>query len=481
MYARIGTCTQEFGTLASWLVDVLNVLTGNLDRPGGAMFAKPAAGGANTGGKPGVGRGVRFGRRSSRVRGLPEFFGELPVVCLAEEIETPGDGQVRALLTMAGNPAVSTPDADRLDRALGSLEFMVSVDIYLNETTRHAHVFLPAEPELARGHYDIALYSLAIRNVANYSPPVHELDPGALAEWQILLRLGAILAGQGADADIDALDDFVISGLVQKAVTRAGSNVEGRDADEILKELASRRGPERILDFMLRTGPYGDGFGADPDGLTLALLEAHPHGIDFGPLQPRIPEALRTPTGRIELAPQICLDDVARLRAALDAPRPDLVLVGRRDLRSNNSWMHNLPVLVKGKDRCTLQVHPDDAAHAGVVDGAPVRVRSAAGEVVVPVEITDAVRPGVVSLPHGWGHDRPGTRMNVAARPRGCEQQRARRAATSSTRSPATPCSTASPSSSNPSNPRTAWLTLPPAAPNTPVRRVSRLRRAAPW
>ena len=238
---------------------------------------------------------------------------------------------------------------------------------------------------------------------------------------------------------------------MQKAVTRAGSNVEGRDADEILKELASRRGPERILDFMLRTGPYGDGFGADPEGLTLAVLEAHPHGIDFGPLQPRIPEALRTPTGRIELAPQICLDDVARLRAALDAPRPDLVLVGRRDLRSNNSWMHNLPVLVKGKDRCTLQVHPDDAAHAGVVDGAPVRVRSAAGEVVVPVEITDAVRPGVVSLPHGWGHDRPGTRMNVAAARRGCEQQRARRAATSSTRSPATPCSTASPSSSNPS------------------------------
>ena len=232
---------------------------------------------------------------------------------------------------------------------------------------------------------------------------------------------------------------------------------------------------------MLRTGPYGDGFGADPEGLTLAVLEAHPHGIDFGPLQPRIPEALRTPTGRIELAPQICLDDVARLRAALDAPRPDLVLVGRRDLRSNNSWMHNLPVLVKGKDRCTLQVHPDDAAHAGVVDGAPVRVRSAAGEVVVPVEITDAVRPGVVSLPHGWGHDRPGTRMNVAAARGGCQQQRAR------AQRPLRPALGQRGAQRHPRRARTrltaelAWLTLPAAAPDTPVRRVSRLRRAGPW
>ena len=415
VYARIGTCTQEFGTLASWLVDVLNVLTGNLDRPGGAMFAKPAAGSANTGGKPGTGRGVRFGRRSSRVRGLPELFGELPVVCLAEEIETPGPGQIRALLTMAGNPVVSTPESQRLDDAFATLEFMVSVDIYLNETTRHADVILPAEPELARGHYDIALYNLAIRNVANYSPPVIDLGAGELAEWQILLRLAAILAGQGADADIDALDDFVITGLVQKAVTRAGSNVEGRDPDELLKELAARRGPERVLDFMLRTGPYGDGFGADPDGLTLAVLEAHPHGVDLGPLQPRVPEVLRTSSGRIEIAPDPCVQDVDRLRALLDRPLPNLVLVGRRDLRSNNSWMHNLPVLVKGKDRCTLHVNPEDARRAGLTDGAPVTLRSAAGAIVVPVEVTDTVRPGVVSMPHGWGHDMPGARLTVAA------------------------------------------------------------------
>jgi anaerobic selenocysteine-containing dehydrogenase len=415
VYARIGTCTQEFGTLASWLVDVLNVCTGNLDRPGGAMFAKPAAGSANTGGRPGTGRGVRFGRRASRVRGLPEFFGELPVVCLAEEIETEGDGQVRALFTFAGNPVLSTPDAARLDRALERLDLMVSVDIYVNETTRHAHVLLPAEPELARAHFDVALYNLAVRNVANYSPPLRELEPGTMAEWEILLRLAGILAGQGPNADIDALDEFVVTGLVQKAVTRSGSNVEGRDADELLKELASRRGPARILDLMLRTGPYGDGFGADPDGLTLAKLEANPHGIDLGPLEPRIPEVLRTPSGRIELAPEPIVDDVPRLQAVLDRAVPALVLVGRRDLRSNNSWMHNLPVLVKGKARCTLHVHPDDAAKSGVSDGAPVRVRSATGEVVVPVEITDAIRPGVVSIPHGWGHDRDGARLSVAA------------------------------------------------------------------
>ena len=270
---------------------------------------------------------------------------------------------------------VSTPDSDRLDRALASLEFMVSVDIYLNETTRHADVFLPAEPELARGHYDIALYSLAIRNVANYSPPVVELDPGALAEWQILLRLARDPRRSGRRRRYRCA----------RRLRDHGPRAEGRDAhagrtskaatpDEILKELASRRGPERILDFMLRTGPYGDGFGADPDGLTLAQLEANPHGIDFGPLQPRIPDVLRTPTGMIELAPA----DLPRrrrpfARRARRAAIRTLVLVGRRDLRSNNSWMHNLPVLVKGKERCTLHVHPDDAAHAGVADGASVR------------------------------------------------------------------------------------------------------------
>jgi len=420
VYGRIGTCVQEFGTLVSWLVDVLNVCTGNLDRPGGAMFTKAATSPATIGQPKGKGRGVTFGRHASRVRGLPEFFGELPVVCLAEEIETPGDGRVRALITIAGNPAVSAPHSDRIQAALPTLDFMVSIDIYLNETSRHANVILPPEPELARGHYDTALYNLAIRNVANYSPPLVELQPGEVPEWRTLLRLAGVLGGQGAHADVDALDELLASQLVRRAVGRRGSNVEGRDADELMKTLATRRGPERLLDITLRTGAYGDGFGSDPDGLTLAKLEANPHGIDFGPLQPRIAEVVRTATGMIELAPDACQADVERLRAALDRPLArdggPLVLVGRRDLRSNNSWMHNLQVLVKGKPRCTVHVHPDDAARLGVHDGVDVRVSSTSGAIVLPAEVTDAVMQGVVSIPHGWGHDVAGTQMTTATK-----------------------------------------------------------------
>jgi anaerobic selenocysteine-containing dehydrogenase len=415
VYGRIGTCTQEFGTLASWLVDVLNVLTGNLDRPGGAMFAKPATASGTSGNAPGRGRGVRFGRRQSRVRGLPEFYGEMPAVCFAEEIDTPGDGQVRAVLTIAGNPVVSNPDSARLDRAFASLDFMVSVDIYRNETTRHADVILPPEAILARPHYDVALLSLAIRNVANYSPPVFELQPGELPEWQIMLRLAGILAGQGAHADTDALDDLVIGDLVRKSGTRAGGKVEGRDADELLAILAARRGPERLLDFMLRTGHYGDGFGTDPAGLTLEVLIDNPHGVDLGALEPRIPECLRTPSGMIELAPDVIIDDVARLRTSLTQhTNGTFVLVGRRDLRSNNSWMHNVDVLVKGKERCTVHVHPDDAARNGITNGAAVIVASDRGKVELPAEVTDAIMPGVVSIPHGWGHDTDGANLRVA-------------------------------------------------------------------
>jgi anaerobic selenocysteine-containing dehydrogenase len=416
VYGRIGTCTQEFGTLASWLVDVLNVVTGNLDRPGGAMFAKPATGPSTTG-APGRGRGVRFGRRQSRVRGLPEFYGEMPTVCFAEEIETPGEGQIRAVLTVAGNPVVSNPDSRRLDRAFASLDFMVSVDVYRNETTRHANVILPPERLLARGHYDVALLSLAIHNVANYSPPVFELEPGEMPEWEIMLRLAAIASGQGAHSDIEALDDLVVGDLVRKAVTRSGGKVEGRDADELLATLAPRRGPERLLDFMLRTGPYGDGFGQDLAGLSLQTLLDHPHGVDLGALEPRIPECLRTPSGMIELAPEPLVDDVERLRGTLSEHRNGtLVLVGRRDLRSNNSWMHNVDVLVKGKERCTVQVHPDDAARNGIADGAPVVVASRTGKVELPAEVTDAIMPGVVSIPHGWGHDADGAQLQIAAR-----------------------------------------------------------------
>jgi anaerobic selenocysteine-containing dehydrogenase len=414
VYGRIGTCTQEFGTLASWLVDVVNVLTGHLDREGGAMFTKAAAGAINTRGPGGRGKGVRFGRRQSRVRGVPEVFGELPVGCLAEEIETPGEGRIRALVTIAGNPALSNPNGGRLARALASLDFMVSCDIYLNETTRHAHVILPGLSPLEVPHYDVALWQLAVRNVANFSAPVFSPPAGRPTEWQTLLKLTAIVMGQGADADPDQLDDFIVRQQVDEVIAAPGSPLAGRDPDEVLAALATRRGPERLLDLMLRTGPYGDAFGARPDGLSVDLLERHPHGVDLGPLQPRIPEVLRTASGKIELAPAAIVADVERLRAALARPGNGMVLIGRRDLRSNNSWMHNVENLVRGKARCTLLMNPADAERFALDDGDTACVRSRVGVVLVPVEVTDAIMPGVVSIPHGWGHDAEGTRMRVA-------------------------------------------------------------------
>jgi anaerobic selenocysteine-containing dehydrogenase len=416
VYARVGGSTQEFGTLTNWLVDVINVLTGNLDRAGGAMFTLAVAGQRNAQGTGGRGRGVRFGRWHSRVRGLPETYGELPAACLAEEIETPGDGQVRALITIAGNPALSTPDAGRLARALGGLEFMLCVDVYLNETSRHADVVLPAPEPLARSHFDVAFGQLAVRNVGNYSPPVLQRPAGMPDEWETLLRLAAIVTGQGPRADLAAIDDFTARSLIGLEQGVPGSRLAGRDPDELLAALEPRRGPERLLDLLIRSGPYGDRFGAEPDGLTLAAFEASPHGIDLGPLRPRLPEVLRTPSGRIELAPPQIVADVPRLRTALDrAGNGSLVLIGRRQLRSNNSWMHNLAPLVKGRDQCTMQVNPADAARLRLADGGRASVTSSAGTVEVPVEVTDEIMAGVVSIPHGWGHDTDGARLAVAA------------------------------------------------------------------
>jgi anaerobic selenocysteine-containing dehydrogenase len=415
VYGRIGTTTAEFGTLTSWLVDVLNVLTGNLDRPGGAMFTTPASGGGNTRGKPRYGREVKLHRRRSRVRDLPETFGELPAVAMAEEMDTPGEGQIRALVTIAGNPVLSTPNSARLDAALANLEFMVSVDIYINETTRHADVILPAPSALQKGHYDLALLQLALQNTANYSEPVLPLDEGQPDEWEVLARLALVLQGAGATADPALVDDLMVTALVQSAVGDEASPIHGREVDEILELLAPRTGPERILDLQLRTGPYGEGFGADPEGLSLDVLLANPHGVDFGALRSRLPDVLRTPDGMIALAPEILIADVERLHEGLDGRREHpFVLVGRRDLRSNNSWMHNVSVLVKGKPRCTAHLHPDDATLLGLADGDDVIVRSRVGEVRLPVEVTDAIRPGVVSIPHGWGHDLDGVQLDVA-------------------------------------------------------------------
>jgi len=418
VYGRIGTTTTEFGTTASWLIDAVNILTGNLDRPGGAMFSMPVAGGPTTRGRRGSGKAFTIGRGHSPTANMPEVMGEYPVAVLAEEIlDGTEESRVRALVTVAGNPVLSTPNSARLDGALATLEFMVSVDIYLNETTRHATVILPPPSPLQRSHYDLALLQFAIRNVANYSGPVLSLDDGQPDEWEILAKLAMLFQGADVESDVSFADDAAIAGLVHHGVSDPTSPIHGRDADEILAALnaGGQHGPERMLDMMLRTGPFGDAFGAVPGGATLQMLIDNPHGVDFGALQPRLPEMLRTPSGRIELAHPALVADVPRLSEAMVrlAHQP-LMLVGRRHLRSNNSWMHNIEVLVKGKPRCTLQVHPDDAAEIGLVDGGYARVTSRVGSVDAPVEVTDSIRPGVVSLPHGWGHGVEGTRLRVA-------------------------------------------------------------------
>ncbi|MFI6550576.1 molybdopterin oxidoreductase family protein [Streptomyces prunicolor] len=414
VYGRIGSCTVPHGTLASWLVDVLNILTGNLDRPGGALF--PQAATDRTPRPAGPGRGFALGRWRSRVSQYPEAKGELPLSALAEEIDTAtAEGEpIRALIVSAANPVLSAPDGARLDKALGSLDFMVSVDPYLNETARHADVVLPPPPPSQSPHHDFAFNTLAVRNQVRYTRPAIPLEPGRMAETEIFARL--ILAATGMHgADPAAVDTMVIDQTLGKAVTDPNSPVHGRDSHEVAAQLVGDTGPERRLDMMLRLGPYGDGFGVRPDGLTLQQLLAHPHGIDLGPLASRLPQPLKTRSGKVELLPQPIVDDLPRLRQAMSDRADGLVLVGRRHLRSNNSWMHNVPALTGGTNRCTLHIHPDDAERLGVVDGAPVRVKGAGGEVTAPAEITDALRRGVVSLPHGWGHDRPGTRLSHAA------------------------------------------------------------------
>jgi anaerobic selenocysteine-containing dehydrogenase len=360
---------------------------------------------------PKPGRGFRTGRWASRVSGYPEVLSELPAAALAEEIDTAGDGQIKAMITIAGNPVLSAPDGDRLDKALDSVEFMLSVDPYLNETTRHADVILPPPPPAQSPHFDFALNNLAVRNNVRYSPPVLPLADRP-DEAEILSRVALVLYGIGVQADPVLVAAQVIAMTLTKEVSDPDSPVAGRDVDELTAMLGTGPGYERRLDMMLRLGPYGDGFGTRPDGLTLEKLKANPHGIDLGPLRPRIPEVLRTPSGRIELAPDPVVADVARLRDALSRSAGGFLLIGRRHLRSNNSWMHNLPALSGGSNRCTLQIHPDDAADLGLTDIAIIK--GPGGELLAPIEVTDVMRRGVVSLPHGWGHNRGGTGQQLA-------------------------------------------------------------------
>jgi anaerobic selenocysteine-containing dehydrogenase len=374
-YGRVGVCTQEFGGLASWLVLALNLATGNLDRPGGAMLPSPAVDLVPQG-SPGS-----FGRHRSRVRGLPAFGGELPAAALAEEMEVPGEGRIRALVTFAGNPVLSTPNGTRLERALGGLEYMVSIDLFRNETTRHAQLILPAAFGFEKEQYDAVFYHLAVRNAARYAPALVRPPPGVRDDFRILLDLALAVRARGGG----------------RPGWRSGLGLR----------LSRALGPRRLLDIALRRGPHR---------LSLAALRRAPHGIDLGPLVPRLPERLFTPDRRIRLVPERYAADLARLEASLAAaPAPgSLELIGRRELRSNNSWMHNCRRLVKGPPGCTLLVHPADAAARGLSDGEEALVRSRVGQARVPVALTEAVARGVVCLPHGWGHARPGTALRVA-------------------------------------------------------------------
>jgi anaerobic selenocysteine-containing dehydrogenase len=430
LYGRLGTCTQPYGTLCNWLVEVLNLVTGRIDAEGGMRWPQAPAFQSNSTGKGGRGRGVTMGRRFSRVSGAPEVMGEFPMGCLAEEIDTPdsADGpKVRALITIASNPVLSAPNGGRLSAALDTLDFMLSLDIYRNETTRHADVILPALSPLQEPHYDSLFTQLAWTHAARFSPPTVPVAEGAWPEWRILARLTALLEGHDADSatDVEARDEDALKKDLHGMLSAAGVPQE-QQADRVsalLRASAHLKGPERQLDLALRAGPWGDRFGARPDGLSLAKLLASPHGIDLGPLQPRLPDVLRTPDGRIQAAPPALLADLARVEAALSQPAESisgegypLIVIGRRDVRSNNSWMHNLPTLAKGPERCLALLHPQDAVAAEVADGTLARLMGTAGrQLTVRVKYSEDMRPGVISLPHGWGHDVPGTSQRLAS------------------------------------------------------------------
>jgi anaerobic selenocysteine-containing dehydrogenase len=377
-YGRVGISTQEFGTLATWLADVLNVVTGNLDRRGGALFATPAADVVT------FTRWIRqtgsFASYRSRVRGLPEFGGELPTGVLAEEIETEGPGQIRALISVAGNLALSTPNGRRLEAALDGLEHFVAVDFYLNETMRHADLILPPTFGLQQDQYDLAYRLLAVRNTAKFAPPLFARSVDERHDWEILLELAVRYMARAS------LVERIAAPVVRRAMTTLG--------------------PRGVVDLLLRLGPHR---------LSVGRLLRTPHGLDLGDLQPTLPKRLSGK--RIRLAPTEFAVDIGRLEKMLERPVPAagiLQLIGRRQLRNNNSWMHNSERLTSGAERCTLLMHPDDASARGLSGGQRVRVTSRVGSVMVSLEISEAIMPGVVSLPHGWGHDRPGVRLRVA-------------------------------------------------------------------
>jgi anaerobic selenocysteine-containing dehydrogenase len=412
LYARIGLCTQEFGTLAHWLICAISLLTGKLDRDGGMMFPRPATGPAalGVGGDP----APPFARWHSRVRGFPETCGELPASLMAEEITAPGKDKVRGVITLCGNPVLSVPNGKRVREALKTVDFMVSVDIYINETTSQADIILPSTVQMEHNNYDLAYQGTTVRNFANFSPAVVPPAPGLREGWEILLELTARMAGTEAAA----MDTMIIQGLADQLASVAQSGGGDLEAATIVAKVGSKVGPERMLDAMLRAGPYGDGFDDAAEGLSLAKLIAANRCVDLGPMQPQLPENLCTPGRRIDLMHAIFADDLPRLRAAFDrhlkAGPNDVLLIGRRHVRDMNTWLHNLTPYVRGKNRCTLKVHPDDARRIGLCDGGKAKVTSRVGSAEVPVEISDEIMPGVVSLPHGFGHRYADARQSTA-------------------------------------------------------------------
>ncbi|GAA0637370.1 molybdopterin oxidoreductase family protein [Sporichthya brevicatena] len=411
-YGRVGAMVQPFGSLTCWLLWTLAAVTGNLDRPGGLLFPQALAATHATRGRARYGDPVPMGRWTTPDGSRAEVLGELPVAALPDAILT--SGQIRALITMGSNGARSTPDSARYEQALDAVDVMVSVDPYLNETTRHADLILPPPSALERDHFDYFFDQIGSHNYSRWTDAVVLVEPDRPTEHDLLLELVRVLAGLGP-IDRAQIDGLLLSSLVHEVVDEPGSVVADRDPHDLLAALGDRPGPERGLDLMIRIGPYGDRFGERPDGMTLARLRKSSYGVDLGPLQPRLPDVLRTPSGAVELAPAPLVADLPRLERDLDAAF-GLRLIGRRQTRSNNSWLHNAPSLMRGsKERCTLLVHPKDAAPAGLADGDLCRLSSAAGSVVVPVQISEAIRPGVVSLPHGWGHDGPGLRLAVAS------------------------------------------------------------------
>jgi anaerobic selenocysteine-containing dehydrogenase len=347
------------------------------------------------------------------VRALPEIDGQLPCSAMAEEIDAAGEQRMRGLVTLAGNPVLSTPNGGRLDRALATLDFMLSLDTYLNETTRHAHLVIPNAPQLEHENFDFLIQSTASsRNAVRWSPQVFERDDDSRSLWEVQRAIAARLLG----ATPEQLEEQLVWTHATRFCGRPGRPAERVEAAQAVAKIGSEPGPMRIIDLMLRAGPFGDGFDDAAEGLSLAVLRATPHALDLGPIEPRFPDVLRTPERRIPLAHPHITADVARLRAALSDPSwgQGLRLVGRRQMRNMNSWLHNLPVLARGPERCTLLVHSSDATRLGLATGGYASVRSRVGAVRAQVEVTDDMMPGVVCLPHGFGHDGDDVRLGVA-------------------------------------------------------------------